>query len=277
MFAERLTRLGTETAFAVSQEAAALKAKGNAIFPFHLGDINIRTPDNVIAAAHKAMLDGKTGYCSNAGIVELRDALANDINATHGTRYTADNIAIQPGGKPVIGKFIMTMMNPGDEVLYPNPGYPIYESMIEYHGGKGLPYAYQEVDGQYRLDVDSLEKLITPKTKLLIYNDLHNPSGAESTPEEMQQIAAIVRKYNLYVLADEAYFDMRYEGKSRTLLSLPDMVDRCVILYTFSKRFAMTGWRLGAAIGPEKHHRLDRQAESERRVVHHTLYSACRH
>ncbi len=251
MFAERLTRLGTETAFAVSQEAAALKAKGKVIFPFHLGDINIRTPDNIIAAAHKALLDGKTGYCSNAGIVELRDALAFDINATHGTRYSADNIAIQPGGKPVIGKFIMTLMNPGDEVLYPNPGYPIYESMIEFHGGVGLPYSYREVDGQYRLDVESLEKSITPRTRLLIYNDLHNPSGAESTPEEMQQIAEIVRKYNLYVLCDEAYFDMRYEGKSRSLVSLPDMVERCVILYTFSKRFAMTGWRLGAAIGPK--------------------------
>ncbi len=251
MFAERLTRLGTETAFAVSQEAAALKAKGNAIFPFHLGDINIRTPDNVIAAAHKALLDGKTGYCSNSGIIELRDALAIDINATHGTCYTADNIAIQPGGKPVIGKFIMTLMNPGDEVLYPNPGYPIYESMIEFHGGVGLPYSYKEVDGQYRLDVESLEKSITPKTRLLIYNDLHNPSGAESTPEEMLQIAEIVRKHDLYVLCDEAYFDMRYEGKSRSLVSLPGMVDRCVILYTFSKRFAMTGWRLGAAIGPK--------------------------
>ena len=252
MFAERLTRLGTETAFAVSQEAAALKATGKDIYPFHLGDINIRTPENVIAAAHRAMLDGKTGYCSNAGIVELREALAIDINHTHGTHYTADDIAIQPGGKPVIGKFIITLMNPGDAVLYPNPGYPIYESMIEFHGGVGIPYAYKEVDGHYRLDVESLEKSITPRTRLLIYNDLHNPSGAESTPEEMQQIAAIVKKYDLYVLCDEAYFDMRYEDKSRSLVSLPGMVDRCVILYTFSKRFAMTGWRLGAAIGPRQ-------------------------
>ena len=133
--AEHLTSLGTETAFAVSAEAAALAAKGQKIYPFHLGDMNITTPDNVIEAATQAMKDGKTGYCPNYGIPQLREALADDVSRSHGVKYTMENVAIQPGGKPTISKFIMALMNPGDEVLYPNPGYPIYESQIEFHGG----------------------------------------------------------------------------------------------------------------------------------------------
>jgi len=194
--AERLTRLGSETAFAVSAEAAAHAAKGNTIYPFHLDDMNIPTPGNVVEGTIKAMKDGKTGYCPNYGVAPLREALVEDINRSHGTRYRMANVAIQPGGKPVISKFILAMMNPGDEVLYPSPGYPIYESQIEFHGGK------------------------------------------------------IVREHDLFVLCDEAYFDVRYEGRSISLASLADMERRCLILYAFSKKFAMTGWRLGAAVGP---------------------------
>jgi len=140
--AERIVRLGSETAFAVSEEARAFAAAGNRVYPFHLGDMDLPTPENIIHAAHRAMRDGKTGYAPNAGIPELRDALAADINRSRGTHYTADSVAVQPGGKPVIGKFILALMNPGDEVLYPNPGYPIYESQIEFHGGTGLPYGF---------------------------------------------------------------------------------------------------------------------------------------
>ncbi len=129
--AERITRLGTETAFAVSAEAAAFAAKGNEVYPFHLGDMNIITPANVIEATIKAMKDGKTGYCPNYGIPELRELLAADVSASHGINYTIENVAIQPGGKPTISKFFLALMNPGDEVLYPNPGYPIYESNKE--------------------------------------------------------------------------------------------------------------------------------------------------
>ena len=250
--ADRVTRLGAETAFAVSAEAAVFAARGNKIYPFHLGDMNITTPANIIEAAHKAMIDGKTGYCSNFGIAPLREALAADINASHGTTYTIDNVAIQPGGKPVIGKFILAMMNPGDEVLYPNPGYPIYESMIEFHGGKALPYGYTEGDENFRIDIAGLRRLISPKTKLLIVNDLQNPTGAECSDEEFEQLREIVLENDLFVLVDEAYFDIRYEGKSRSFAALPDMAERCLIGYTFSKKFAMTGWRLGASIGPKE-------------------------
>jgi len=250
--AERIKKLGTETAFAVSAEAAAFAAKGNKVYPFHLGDMNILTPANVMEAAVKAMKDGKTGYCPNAGIPQLREVLAADVSASHGIKYSMENIAIQPGGKPTIGKFIMALMNPGDEVLYPNPGYPIYESQIEFHGGTAVPYSYIEGKNNFEINIEMLEKRITPKTRLLILNDLQNPTGAECSTEALEKMAEIVLKHNLIVLCDEAYFDIRYEGQSNSFASLPGMAQRCVLLYTFSKKFAMTGWRLGATIGPKE-------------------------
>ena len=250
--AERVSRLGTETAFAVSAEAAAFAAQGNKVYPFHLGDMNIPTPANIVEAAIKAMKDGKTGYCPNAGIPQLRETLAADVSASRGLSYTMENVTIQPGGKPTINKFFLALMNPDDEVLYPNPGYPIYESQIEFQGGKGVPYGYIEGKENFELDMDAIEGQITPRTKLLVLNDLQNPTGAECSFAELERLAELVLKHDLYVLCDEAYFDIRYEGKSSSLASLPGMAKRCVILYTFSKKFAMTGWRLGAAIGPKE-------------------------
>jgi len=249
--ANRISRLGTETAFAVSGEAAAFAAKGNHVYPFHLGDMNLPTPETVVQGAIKAIRDGKTGYCPNSGIPQLREALAENVGSSHGLNYTAENVAIQPGGKPVIGKFIQAVMNPGDEVLYPNPGYPIYESQIEYHGGTALPYGYKENEKGFAIDLEAIENQITPKTRILILNDLQNPIGAEASPEEFKKLAEIVLEHDLMVLCDEAYFEIRYSGTSQSFVSLPGMVERCVILYTFSKKFAMTGWRLGAAIGPK--------------------------
>jgi aspartate/methionine/tyrosine aminotransferase len=248
--ADRMARLGTETAFSVSAEAAAHAAAGNRVYPFHLGDMNIRTPESIIAAAERAMRDGKTGYCPNWGIPALREALAEDINGSHGTTYTAANVAIQPGGKPVIGKFFQALLNPGDEVLYPNPGYPIYESQIEFYGGVAVPYGYTEGDGNFAVKLDDLRAAITPRTRFLVFNDLQNPMGAESSAEELAEVARIACEHDLMVLCDEAYFDIRYGGSSQSLAAQPGMAERCVILYTFSKRFAMTGWRLGAAIAP---------------------------
>lgn len=250
--AERIGRLGTETAFAVSARAAEFAAQGNKVYPFHLGDMNITTPANIIEAAYRAMKDGRTGYCPNYGIPKLRELLAADVNAARGTSYTMENVAIQPGGKPVISKFFMTLMNPGDEVLYPNPGYPIYESQIEFHGGKAVPYSYVEGTDNFELDIDDIESKITPRTRILVLNDPQNPTGAECSRKQLERIAELVLKHNLYVLCDEAYFDMRYGGESLSLTSFPGLPERSVILYTFSKKFAMTGWRLGAAIGPKR-------------------------
>ena len=250
--ADRISRLGTETAFAVSAEANAFAAAGNKIYPFHLGDINIKTPVNVMDAAVEAMRDGKTGYCPNAGCSDLRAVLAETVSISRGQSYSMENVAVQPGGKPTIGKFILAVMNPGDEVLYPNPGYPIYESMIEFHGGKAVPYTYKEGSDNFEIDLDMLENNITEKTRILVLNDLQNPTGAECSRAEMEKLAQIALKHDLYVLSDEAYFDIRYEGASRSIVSLPGMAERCVILYTFSKKYAMTGWRLGAAVGPKE-------------------------
>jgi aspartate/methionine/tyrosine aminotransferase len=248
--ADRIQRLGTETAFAVSAEAAEWHAQGHVVYPFHLGDIDLPTPDNIVEAAFKALRDGKNGYCPNAGIPPLREALAADVGASHGIALGPENVAVEPGGKPVIGKFILALMNPGDEVLYPDPGYPIYESQIEFHGGVALPYGYVEGRENFELDFDAMERRVTPRTRLLIFNNLQNPTGAESSPEELARVAEFALRHDLVVLSDEAYWDTRYAGASRSVASLPGMKERTVILYTFSKKFAMTGWRLGAAIGP---------------------------
>ncbi len=249
--AKQLERLGTETAFSVSAAAAAWGDKGNKIYPFHLGDINIPTPRNIVEATDKAIADGYTGYCPGAGISELRAAIARDVGSKRDLRYSAENVSIQSGGKPVISKFIATVMNPGDEVLYPNPGYPIYESQIEYQGGVAVPYAYLETKKGFDLDLDSVKSKITPKTRALIYNNFQNPNSAESSQEEIEQLAELAIKYDLWVLSDEAYFEIQYSGKPESIVSLPGMQERSIILYTCSKRFAMTGWRLGAAIGPK--------------------------
>jgi aspartate/methionine/tyrosine aminotransferase len=250
--ASRFTKLGTETAFAVAAEARRYLDRGARVFPFHLGDIDLKTPENIIEAANRAMREGKTGYCSNYGIPELREALAEDINRSHGTSYGGANVAIQPGGKPVIQKFILSLMNPGDEVLIPTPGYPIYESVVAFHGGKPVLYPYREGSGGFRLDLDDLEKRITSATRLLVFNNLQNPTGAEEDERGLAALSELVLRHDLQVLCDEAYFDIRYEGRSRSLVSFPGMEERCLILYTFSKKYAMTGWRLGAAVGPKE-------------------------
>ena len=250
--ARQLEKLGTETAFAVSLKAAEWAAQGNKVYPFHLGDMNIPTPTTVVEGAMKAIADGKTGYCPNAGIPQLREAIAANVAASHNTPYTMENVVVQPGGKPTIGKFLAAVMNEGDEVLYPNPGYPIYESQIEYLGGVAVPYGYIEVEDNFDLDFEAIERGITDKTTILILNDLQNPNGAELSPDQRGRLAQIVRDNDLYVLCDEAYFDMRYEGTSTSFVEEPGMAERSVVLYTFSKKFAMTGWRLGASIGPKE-------------------------
>ena len=252
MLADRLNNLGTETAFAVSLAAAEWGAKGNKIFPFHLGDINLPTPGNVVDAMNRAIADGKTGYCAAAGITALREALADDVSMRRGLVYGPGNVVVQPGGKPVIGKFLQVVMNPGDGVLFPTPGYPIYESQVEYFGGIAQPYRYKQTATGFAIDLDHLRSQVTPATKVLIYNDLQNPLGCQSSPDEMKALAELAIQHNLWVLSDEAYFEMRYSGTSTSIASLPGMRERTVILYTFSKKFAMTGWRLGAAIGPDE-------------------------
>ena len=249
-FAERISRLGTETAFAVSLAAAAWGAQGHRIYPFHLGDIDLATPATIREAMDRAVAEGKTGYCPGPGIRPLREAIAEDVGMRRGLTYGPDNVTVHPGGKPVITKFTQALIEFGDEVLYPNPGYPIYESQIEFIGARPMPYRYVPTETGFRIDLDQVRSLITPKTKAIIYNDLQNPISAESTQAEKEAIAQIAIEHDLWVLSDEAYFEMRYSGTSSSIASIPGMQERTVILYTFSKKFAMTGWRLGAAIAP---------------------------
>ena len=251
-YSKQLKKLGTETAFAVSAQAKAWAEKGNKVYPFHLGDFNLLTPDNIIEATLKAIRDGKTGYCPSEGIYPLREALANDVGAKRTVNYEPENVSVQPGGKPTIGKFIASVMNPGDQVLYPNPGYPIYESQIEYQGGLAIPYHYVPRAKGFDIDIDHLKASINDKTVAIIYNNYQNPISAESTIEEMEAIAEIAIENDLWVLSDDAYYEIIYDGKARSIVSIPGMKERTVILYTFSKKFAMTGWRVGGAIGPKE-------------------------
>ncbi len=248
--AHRLERLGTETAFSVAQAAAAWKAAGNRVYPFHLGDINIPTAPHIIEAMDRAIANGYTGYCPGPGIPQQREALAEDIGSRRGIDLTPDNVVVMTGGKPVITKFLQAVMNPGQEVLYPNPGFPIYESQIEYLGGTAVPYRYLPTSDGFAIDLDQVRASITPNTVAIIYNDLQNPISAESTAAEREAIAQLAQAHDLWVLSDEAYFETRYEGASSSIATLPGMAQRTVILYTFSKKFAMTGSRLGCAVAP---------------------------
>ena len=246
-----LNRLGTETAFAVSKEAKTMSEKGHKIYPFHLGDINIKTPESIREATLKYMNDDKNGYCPSEGVTELREVLAHDIGIKRRINYEIENVVIQPGGKPTIWKFLASVMNKGDEVLFPNPGYPIYESQIRYQGGVPIPYGYIETHSGFKIDIDKLITSITPNTTALIYNNYQNPLSASSSKEEIELIAKLCIENDLWVLSDDAYYEIRYsETPPLSIVNIPGMKERTVILYTFSKRFAMTGWRIGASIGP---------------------------
>ena len=248
--ATRLDKLGTETAFAVSGAAKQWAAKGHRVYPFHLGDINLPTPQIIVEATDRAIADGYTGYCPGAGIPELREAIAEDVSAKRHVTYSMENVSVQPGGKPVISKFLAATMNPGDEVLYPNPGFPIYESQIEFQDGIAVPYGFTPTDTGFALDMDAIRRSISDRTTVLIYNNYHNPTSAQSSREEMEELAEIALANDLWVLTDDAYLDTIYGDKPLSIVNLPGMQERSVILWTCSKRYAMTGWRLGAAIGP---------------------------
>lgn len=251
-YSNQLQNLGTETAFAVSSQAKEWASQGNKVYPFHLGDINLPTPENIVEATVKSIKDGFTGYCPSEGIFPLREALANDVGCKRAVEYGPENVAVQPGGKPTIGKFISSIMDPGDEILYPNPGYPIYESQIEYQGGRAVPYSYVQTESGFDIDIEKLKESINEKTVAIIYNNYQNPMSAESSDKEMQDVAEIAIENDLWVLSDEAYFEIIYEGNAKSIVSIPGMKERTVILYTFSKKFAMTGWRVGGSIGPEE-------------------------
>uniref|UniRef100_A0A0G4HDP9 Aminotransferase class I/classII large domain-containing protein n=1 Tax=Chromera velia CCMP2878 TaxID=1169474 RepID=A0A0G4HDP9_9ALVE len=254
---DHLSQLGTETAYAVAGEAKALAATGKTVYPFHIGDMNFVTPPCVVNACKNAIDEGKTGYCAAAGVQPLREAIAKHVTATRKptTPYGAENVSVQPGGKPVIQKFLASVLqfkdNNEEEVMYPNPGYPIYESQARFLGATLKPYGFKEVDGDYRLDMDHFRSLIGPRTRAVILNNYHNPTGTVYSKEEVEEIASLCVKHNVWVLADEAYWDILYDIQPTSVASLEGMWERTVLLFTYSKSWGMTGWRLGAAVGPQ--------------------------
>ena len=250
--AKQLASLGTETAFAVAAKAAAWKAQGNRVYPFHLGDVNIMPPPALLERTAAVLRAGSNTYCPGPGIPLLREQIAANFGRQRGVTYAAENVAVQPGGKPVIAKFLLAVMNAGEEVLTPVPGFPIYESQIRYQSGVPVPYHYRPREGgNYALDVDAIANAIGKNTRAIIFNNYHNPTGASASAEEMDALAALAVKHNLWVLNDDAYYLIRYgDAPAQSILTRPGMMERTINLFTFSKQFAMTGWRLGAAIGP---------------------------
>lgn len=253
--AKRLNRLGTETAYAVSLEASKLKASGKTVYPFHIGDLNFRSPQVVVDACKDALDAGIHGYCPAAGIPELREAMAEHYNKVFGLNYGAENVSIQSGGKPGIQKFLLCVADEGDEVLFPSPGYPIYESVANFIGTVPVPYLYKETTkGNFVLDMDDLKRKITRRTKAIFVNNFQNPMGVAHTREELETIANLCKENDIYVFSDDPYYSILFSDFDRSdfvhIASLPGMEDRTVCGYTFSKSFAMTGWRLGAVVGP---------------------------
>eukprot|EP00171_Calliarthron_tuberculosum_P015424 IDg15424t1 len=253
---DRLSRLGTETAYAVALEAGKIKASGKKVYPFHIGDLNFKTPSVVIDACKQALDDGFTGYCPAAGIPSLRAAMAAHYKEVFGLPYRAANVSVQSGGKPGIGKFLMCVCNDGDEVLFPSPGYPIYESMANFLNTKPVPYLYRETaNGTFALDVAELKSKITPRTKAIFVNNFQNPMGVAHTREELEAIAELCVQHDLYCFSDDPYYQIVFSDFDSSdfvhIATLRGMMDRTVCGYTFSKSFAMTGWRLGAVVGPE--------------------------
>ena len=249
--AQSYSRLGTETAFEVLARARALEAQGREIIHLEIGEPDFDTPKNIRDAAKKALDDGYTHYGPSAGLPEARKAVAEYVSKTRGIPVKAEETILVPGGKPIIFFTILALIDAGDEVIYPNPGFPIYESMINYVGGKAVPLPIREENG-FDFDPAEFERLLTPKTKLVILNSPANPTGGVMAEATMNRVAAALAKYpDVMILTDEIYSRVVYKGKHLSIMSLPGMKDRCILLDGFSKTWAMTGWRLGYGVGPK--------------------------
>ena len=249
--AKAMSRLGTETAFEVLAKARALEAQGREIIHLEIGEPDLDTPSNIIEAAGTALMEGYTHYCPSAGIPELRQAIAEYTSETRGVDVSPEQVVVTPGAKPIMFFAILALVEDGDEVLYPNPGFPIYESMINFVGAKAVPLVLEE-GRDFRFDVAQLEEKISPRTKMIIINTPQNPTGAVLTKNDLEAIAEVAKDHDLMVLSDEVYECILYEGEHVSFLSLPGVRDRTILLNGFSKTYAMTGWRLGFGVMPEE-------------------------
>jgi aspartate/methionine/tyrosine aminotransferase len=247
--AKRMARLGTETAFRVLAKAQALEAKGIDVVHLEIGEPDFDTSKNISEAATKALAEGCTHYCNSQGIVPLRAEIAKEMGRTRGVTIDPNCVVVTPGAKPIMFYSILALLGEGDEAIYPNPGFPIYESMINFIGAKPVPIPLRE-ELDFRLDIDELRSKITPHTRLIIINSPQNPTGGVLELDDVRAIADIAREHDIIVLSDEVYEHIIYDGEPHSIASLPGMLDRTILLNGFSKTYAMTGWRLGYAVMP---------------------------
>jgi len=245
--AQRMSRLGTETAFEVLNRARSLEKQGKSIIHLEIGEPDFDTPGNVIEAAVDALHKGWTHYGPSAGLPELRQAIAEYVSRTRSVKVTPEEVVVVPGGKPIIFFTVLSLVDDGDEVIYPNPGFPIYESMINYVGGRAVPIALRE-DHDFSVDVDELAGLISDRTKLIILNSPHNPTGGVMPRKDVEQVAKAIGDRNIMVLSDEIYSRLLFDGEHFSIMSIPGMQERTILLDGFSKTYAMTGWRMGYGV-----------------------------
>src|SRR5258707_4239904 len=246
--ARRMSRLGTETAFEVLNKARALERQGKSIIHLEIGEPDFDTPSNVVEAGVDALRKGWTHYGPSAGLADLRQTLAEYVSRTRAVKVSSDEVVVVPGGKPIIFFAILALIEEGDEVIYPNPGFPIYESMINYAGGRAVPIHLRE-ERDFSLDVDELASIISDRTKLIILNSPQNPTGGVLERKEIEQIAKIIGDRNIMVLSDEIYSRLLFDGGQHfSIMSVPGMQERTILLDGFSKTYAMTGWRMGYGV-----------------------------
>ena len=248
-FAQRMSRLGTESAFEVLARARALERQGKEIVHLEIGEPDFDTPAHIREAAKRALDDGATHYGPAAGLPELRDAIAKDVAATRQIPVAPEEIVVTPGAKPIMYFVITALVDAGDEVIYPNPGFPIYESVINFVGGVPVPIPLREESG-FGFDLSVFEQKVSRRTKLIIINSPQNPTGGVLELEQLGRIAEIAARYRIPVLADEIYKSFLYEGEFASITRFPGMKDLTIILDGFSKAYAMTGWRLGYGVMP---------------------------
>ncbi len=247
--AARMHRLGTETAFEVLARAKALEAQGRDIIHLEIGEPDFDTPRHIVDAAIQALRDGYTHYTPSAGLPALREAIAEYVSRTRHIPVNPSQVVVTPGGKPIMFFAILALCEEGDEVIYPNPGFPIYESMINFVGATPVPLRLR-MDREFSFSADELADLITPRTKLIILNSPANPTGGVLSQADLAAIAALVQDRDLMILSDEIYSRILYDGEFASIASFPGMAERTIILDGFSKTYAMTGWRLGYGVMP---------------------------
>ena len=243
-----MSNLGTETAFEVLAKAKKLEAEGKSIIHLEIGEPDFPTPENICEAAIRSIKAGDTHYTPSAGIPEMRNAIAKYINKTRGIEVHPDEVVMTPGAKPIMFYAILALVNEGDEVIYPNPGFPIYESMIKFVGGTPVPIKLEESMG-FAFNIDNFKKLISPKTKMVIINTPQNPTGGILNETEIRQIAEILKdRPDIWILSDEIYSRLIFKGDHFSITQIPGFKDRTIILDGFSKTYAMTGWRAGYGV-----------------------------